>query len=374
MKNLVIITLAMLLPNIVPAQIQSFVYQQKAYANESLEKPYAYQIKHQIALSDDSVYVWADDLEYAYRHHKSLNHLTYFFTNETNDSYDELGYFFDEYPMATAKLEITGNKKDILGYKAQEVELTYKRVKVLAWITNEISAKSTVYPLKNVKHNADSKYPFIFNNMPGFVLSYQLFMKNKLVSEGKILKEEKIEDLPNFKKYQESWIPIEDIQFGLASVQRDKPMVSVGEELPEFKAYLIDGTEYDASEWEDYVKVYDFWGLWCPGCKMEIPELNKIKKHFEGMKVKFIAFATDDIAPLRHYKALKPFDYEIAYHAAYVSNKLGVYAYPHSFVVGKNNKLIYSKEKTLSDKFMEPEELENEKQKFIKAVEKALAD
>jgi thiol-disulfide isomerase/thioredoxin len=198
-------------------------------------------------------------------------------------------------------------------------------------------------------------------------------MKNKLYIETSIVEEKEIDYVPDFQKYLKSWIPVDNIKFGLAMVQRDKPMVSVGEELPAFKAYLIDGTEYDASEWKDYVKVYDFWGLWCPGCKMEIPVLNEIKKHFEGEKVKFIAFATDDIATLRHYKALKPFDYEIAYHADYVANKLGVYAYPHSFVVGKDNKLIYSKGKTLAEKFMEPEEFENEKQKFIESIEEALA-
>lgn len=374
MKKIVIIILVILLPKISIAQFQSFVYEQKGYANESLEKPYAYQVEHQIALSDDSVYVWADDLEYAFRHHKSLNQLIYFFTNETNDSYDELGYFFDEYPMATAKVEITGRKKNILGYEAQEVELTYKKMRLLAWVTNEINAKTTVYPFKNAIHNIGGKYPLIFDNLPGFVLSYQLFMKNKLFIESQVLEKKKIDNLPAFKKYQRSWIPLEDIKFGLALIQRDKPMISVGEELPDFKAYLIDGSEYDASDWEGYVKVYDFWGLWCPGCKMEIPILNDIKKQFEGRKVKFIAFATDDIAPLRHYKALKPFDYEIAYHADYVANKLGIYAFPQSLVISKSNKLIYLKETTLAEEFLEKEKLAKEKQKFIDAIEQALAE
>lgn len=374
MKKIVIIILVILLPKISIAQFQSFIVEQKGYANESLEKPYAYQVKHQIALSEDSVYVWADDLEYAFRHHKSLNQLTYFFANETNDSYDELGYFFDEYPMATAKVEITGKKKNILGYEAQEVELTYKKMRLLAWVTNEINAKTTVYPFKNAIHNIGGKYPLIFDNLPGFVLKYQLFMKNKLFIESQVLAEKEIEQLPDFKKYQKSWISLEDIKFGLALIQRDKPMISVGEELPDFNAYLIDGSEYDASDWEGYVKVYDFWGLWCPGCKMEIPILNEIKKQFEGRKVKFIAFATDDIAPLRHYASLKPFDYEIAYHADYVANKLGIYAFPQSLVISKNNQLTYMPETTLAKEFIGKEKVEEEKQKFIDAIEQALAE
>ncbi|WP_375579890.1 TlpA disulfide reductase family protein [Marivirga tractuosa] len=374
MNKIVIIILVILLPKISVAQLQSFVFEQKGYANESLEKPYAYQVKYQVALSNDSVYVWADDLEYAFRHHKSLNQLTYFFTNETNDSYDELGYFFDEYPMATAKLEITGRKKNFLAYEAQEIELTYKKMRLLAWVTNEINAKTTVYPFKNAIHNIGGKYPLIFDNLPGFVMSYQLFMKGKLYIESEILKEEKIEELPNLKKYTESWLPIEDIKWASALKHRSNSLISVGEELPDFKAYLIDGSEYNASDWEGYVKVYDFWGLWCPGCKMEIPFLNEIKKQFEGRKVKFIAFATDDIATLRHYKALKPFDYEIAYHADYVANKLGIYAFPQSLVISKNNQLTYMPETTLAKELIGEEKVEKEKQKFINAIEQALAN
>jgi len=169
-------------------------------------------------------------------------------------------------------------------------------------------------------------------------------------------------------------LPIEDIKWASALKQRSNSLISVGEDLPDFKAYLIDGSEYNASDWEGYVKVYDFWGLWCPGCKMEIPVLNEIKKQFEGRKVKFIAFATDDIATLRHYKALKPFDYEIAYHADYVANKLGVYAFPKSLVISKNNKLTYMPEITLAKELIGEEKVEKEKQKFIDAIEQALAE
>ncbi|HET8861391.1 TlpA disulfide reductase family protein [Marivirga sp.] len=374
MKKIVIIIFIIVLPKISIAQFQSFIVEQKGYANESLEKPYSYQVQHQIALSDDSVYVWADDLEYAFRHHKSLNQLTYYFPNETNESYDELGFYFADYPMSTGKVKMTGNKSKILGYEAAEIEMTYKKMRILAWVTNDINSKTTVYPFKNAIRNAGGKYALIFENLPGFVLSYQLFMKNKLYIESKVLKEKVIEELPDFKKYKKSWISLEDIKFGLALLQHDKPMISLGEELPDFKAYLIDGSEYDASDWEGYVKVYDFWGLWCPGCKMEIPILNEVKKQFAGRKVKFIAFGTDDIATLRHYKTLKPFDYEIAYHAAYVANKLGIYAFPQSLVISKKNELIYTKEIPLAEKFLGNERLEIEKQKFIDAIEEALAE
>jgi len=51
---------------------------------------------------------------------------------------------------------------------------------------------------------------------------------------------------------------------------------------PAFSINRFDGTELSSAELRGHVVVLDFWATWCPACRREMPELEKLYRRYEG--------------------------------------------------------------------------------------------
>jgi thiol-disulfide isomerase/thioredoxin len=77
---------------------------------------------------------------------------------------------------------------------------------------------------------------------------------------------------------------------------------SSGKPAPNFKAQLIDGTEFQLSDLNGHYVLIEFWGSWCPPCRAENPKLvalyNNYKerefKNAKGFEVVTIALEKND--------------------------------------------------------------------------------
>ena len=59
---------------------------------------------------------------------------------------------------------------------------------------------------------------------------------------------------------------------------------------PTFSFDKLDGTVVNSSDLRGRVAVVDFWATWCPACRRELPELEKVFKQYKGNpKVSFWA-------------------------------------------------------------------------------------
>ena len=52
--------------------------------------------------------------------------------------------------------------------------------------------------------------------------------------------------------------------------------------LPAFSIKRFDGTEVSSAELRGRVVVLDFWATWCPACRREMPELEKLYRRYQG--------------------------------------------------------------------------------------------
>lgn len=60
------------------------------------------------------------------------------------------------------------------------------------------------------------------------------------------------------------------------------PKYSDGEELPNFRAKLVNGNSFELKEMRGNYVLLDFWGSWCAPCRQDNPNLVKLYNQFNG--------------------------------------------------------------------------------------------
>jgi peroxiredoxin len=63
---------------------------------------------------------------------------------------------------------------------------------------------------------------------------------------------------------------------------------------PRFAGELLDGTEFSSSELSGDVAVINFWGSWCPPCRVETPEFQQVYTDVEADGVQFLGINVKD--------------------------------------------------------------------------------
>ncbi len=123
--------------------------------------------------------------------------------------------------------------------------------------------------------------------------------------------------------------------------------VNEGEEAPDFKAHLIDGSSFTLSELRGEYVLLDFWGSWCPPCRKENPELAQMnEKYSDVLTLVTIALEKDSLS----WKSVAKNDgfvwkhQIVSYHkfvlSSPIARKYGVYEIPAKFLIDPEGKLI----------------------------------
>jgi len=66
------------------------------------------------------------------------------------------------------------------------------------------------------------------------------------------------------------------------------------QKAPEFGGQLLDGTEYSSSDLSGDVAVINFWGSWCPPCRVETPEFQQVYSRVQDDGVRFLGINVKD--------------------------------------------------------------------------------
>ena len=57
---------------------------------------------------------------------------------------------------------------------------------------------------------------------------------------------------------------------------------ATGDQAPNFKATLVDGTKFQLSDLGGHYVLLGFWGSWCGPCRRENPNLVQFYKEHKG--------------------------------------------------------------------------------------------
>ena len=112
----------------------------------------------------------------------------------------------------------------------------------------------------------------------------------------------------------------------------------------EFEATDLHGESVALSDFRGKVVVLNFWGIWCPPCRVEIPELLEMYHVLQGDGLEIVSVNTDgerDIVP--------PFveKNEISFPVVFddgASDLYEVISYPTSFVLDRRGRIRYVSE------------------------------
>jgi thiol-disulfide isomerase/thioredoxin len=60
------------------------------------------------------------------------------------------------------------------------------------------------------------------------------------------------------------------------------------ETAPEFSGTLLDGDAFESSALAGDVAVLNFWGSWCPPCRVETPQFSEVSEEYADAAVQFL--------------------------------------------------------------------------------------
>lgn len=121
--------------------------------------------------------------------------------------------------------------------------------------------------------------------------------------------------------------------------------LSVGRELPDFEFVDLNGKKRRFSEFRGKYVILDFWGLWCPACRTEIPYLREAYKRFKDRNLEIVGMNTDEFPPEQIRQALEKG--EINWTQAQLKSifdlinvNFRIESFPSTFLVAPDGKLV----------------------------------
>lgn len=137
--------------------------------------------------------------------------------------------------------------------------------------------------------------------------------------------------------------PVADAAPKFPLAPSDDELLRPGSTPPAFKLKDFDGKERTLEEFKGKVVVLDFWGTWCPPCRIAMPAVQKIHEKFadKGVVVLGMNFESNPNADPVKFKKEKGYTYESLAGAQQVSGSYRVSGWPTFYVIGKDGKIVW---------------------------------
>ena len=139
------------------------------------------------------------------------------------------------------------------------------------------------------------------------------------------------------------------VALGLSFVQKAKVDETEGKQVPSVSIKDIDGKTINTGELSNDGKpiIISFWATWCKPCKLELNTISEVYPDWQDETgVKLIAVSIDDE---RTKNMVKPYinavgwDFDVLMDVnGDFKRALGVNNVPHTFLVNKDMKIVYS--------------------------------
>ena len=134
-------------------------------------------------------------------------------------------------------------------------------------------------------------------------------------------------------------------------VTPNKPGSSVaGNALPanvrDSELRAADGAPIRISDYSGKVLLVNLWATWCGPCRIEIPELVKIHKEFQGRGVEMVGLSTENpdasAQTVRDFVRTFNIDYRVGWATPEVAVTLmqGTDSIPQSFIINRDGRIV----------------------------------
>jgi len=109
---------------------------------------------------------------------------------------------------------------------------------------------------------------------------------------------------------------------------------------PDFSVMRLDGAAINSAEFKGRVAVLDFWATWCPPCRQEFPQLERLYKSYQANpNVRFLAIdvkqGDETREKARAFVQKAGYTIPVAYDADEAVARLNAIGYPHLLILDK---------------------------------------
>lgn len=113
---------------------------------------------------------------------------------------------------------------------------------------------------------------------------------------------------------------------------------------PEFSITTSNGSTINAGELRGRVVVLDFWATWCPACRREMPEMDKLYRRYQGdsrVSIQAVDVLSNDetVEKAREFITANRYALPIAFINEKSSRELGIDGLPSLIILDKSGRI-----------------------------------
>jgi cytochrome c biogenesis protein CcmG/thiol:disulfide interchange protein DsbE len=114
---------------------------------------------------------------------------------------------------------------------------------------------------------------------------------------------------------------------------------------PDFTAQTVTGKKFALEDLRGRAVLLDFFATWCPPCRLEVPELQKLWQTYgdKGLVVIGVALDSGGSAEIRKFAADRGLTYwQVSDDAGRIANKYGIRPIPTTYIIDPSGVIRYS--------------------------------
>ncbi|MFK8103791.1 MAG: redoxin domain-containing protein [Saprospiraceae bacterium] len=116
-----------------------------------------------------------------------------------------------------------------------------------------------------------------------------------------------------------------------------------GTQAKHFSRQDLAGNTISLPDLKGKVVVINFWFTQCPPCKIEIPDLNRLKANYSAAAVEFLAISFDTADEIQRFLEKTPFDFKIIPNAREIIKDYDIFVYPTTLVIDQSGYVLDTK-------------------------------
>ena len=109
---------------------------------------------------------------------------------------------------------------------------------------------------------------------------------------------------------------------------------------PDFTLQSLDGPSSSLHQYRGRIVVVNFWATWCPPCRKEMPDMEKLYRSFEPKGLTVVAVSDEDRATVEEFLAKNHYSFPVALDPdRKVNTAFNVEGIPKSFIFDREGRL-----------------------------------
>ena len=136
-----------------------------------------------------------------------------------------------------------------------------------------------------------------------------------------------------------------------------KPSAETKEPAPNFTLLLIDGKNFNLSDYKGKPILINFFASWCLPCREEMPALEKIAHEYKPKGVVFLGIAIDDTEEkMKNFIAKYGVTFPVGLDkTAAIQKSFGLYGIPTTYFIDKEGIINYSHSGSVTEELLRHE-------------------